>query len=347
MSRLSQTVDVPDNFGEFFEFAYERGWTDGLPVVPPTPELVELMFGQLTRDPQDVIARVPPAMGEATVERIAVNAVMAGCKPAYMPVLMAAVEAMCAPEFNLTNIQTTGDSTTPGIILNGPVRSALEINCKEGATGPGSRANATIGRAIRLILLNVGGGSPGTVDRSMLGQPAKYSFCLGEDEEHSPWEPFHVSRGFAAAESVVTVVPVLYTQFAWPLVVDVATVLNSMADAMATPSHSNSAYFDAPVSWIVPPANAGLLARAGHDRRAVQEYLFEHARIPATDYPQSRDQQMWDYKLHIEGGDVLVVDSPDDVFVWVAGGDDYTGALYLGGAEASRPVSVSLDAFVA
>ncbi len=340
---MADILDAPDDPSDFFDFMYNQGWTDGLPVIPPTPELVEKMVRFTGEKADRIVAQVPPTLGKATVEAIAINALMAGCKPEYMPVLLAGVKAMCSPQFNLTNIQTTGDSTTPGLILNGPIRTALDVNCKEGAVGPGRRANATIGRAIRLILLNIGGGIPGTTDRSMLGQPAKYTFCLGEDEEHSPWEPFHVSKGYAADESVVTVIPVLYTQFAWPLVVDVPTILNSMADAMATYSHSNTAYFEAPVSWIIPPANAGLLAKHGYTRRSVQEYLYEHARIPIDRYPISPDSQMWQYKPRVEGEEVLVVDRPEDILIWVAGGDDYTGALYLGGAEASTPVSMALE----
>jgi hypothetical protein len=336
---MVELIDVPDDVGEAFDAVYERGWTDGLPVIPPTPERVARMVEQSGRAAEEPIASVPPRFGEASVEAIAVNAVMAGCKPEYMPVLLAAVKAMCAPEFNLMGIQTTGDSVGPGAILNGPIRQTIDVNCAEGAAGPGNRANATIGRAIRLILMNVGGGAAGTTDRAMIGHPGKYAFCLGENEEHSPWEPFHVSRGFERDESTVTIVPVLQTQFAWPLVVDAETTLSSMVEAMAITGHSNPAYAAAPVTWIVPPANAGVLSRAGYSRRDVQQHLFEHARIPIERYPRSERDQMWAYEkdLVTEGDEVLVVADPQDILLVVAGGYDYSGAMYVGGWNA-RPV---------
>lgn len=187
-----------------YEYAYEQGWTDGLPVIPPTPARVAAMVAGSGLPAGQVVGRVASKGGEATVERIAINAVMAGCRPDYMPVLIAAVEAMTAPKFELAGIQTTTNPVCLVMVLNGPVRERLDVNCSNGCLGPGWRANATLGRAIRLVQLNIGGAIPGAVSKSTHGQPGRFSFCFGEWEERSPWAPWHVERGFAKDDSVVT-----------------------------------------------------------------------------------------------------------------------------------------------
>ena len=186
----------------------ERGWSDGLPIIPPTPEAVERMLAAVKREPDEIVATIPPSWGEATVEKIAINAVMAGCLPEYMPLIITAVAAMCEPQINLKSLQPTTHPVAPLLIINGPIVKKLNINSKSGAFGPGWRSNATIGRAIRLMLMNIGGAYPGKTDMSTQGQPSKYIFCIAENEEDSPWEPLHVERGFAAGTSTVSVVGV-------------------------------------------------------------------------------------------------------------------------------------------
>ncbi|MEA3154612.1 MAG: hypothetical protein QOK44_2201, partial [Betaproteobacteria bacterium] len=176
-------LEVSDDLEEAYAALYKRRLTDGLPVIPPTDERVGRMLAGLPLEPTRVIAALPPSGGLATVEKIAINAVMAGCLPDYLPVLVAAVGAMAEPQFNLTGIQTTTNPVAPFVLINGPVRQDIEVNCGAGALGPGWRANATIGRAIRLILINIGGATPGDVDKSILGMPGKYTLCLGELEE--------------------------------------------------------------------------------------------------------------------------------------------------------------------
>jgi hypothetical protein len=155
-----------------------------------------------------VVARLAVEDAECTLEKIAINAVMAGCQPASMPVLIAVVRAVADPAFNLTGIQATTNPVTPLIIVNGPIRQQLGINCGYGCFGPGWQANATIGRALRLLLINVGGGIPGGRDMAVMGQPGKYTMCVGENEADSPWEPLHVARGLQPQQSAVTVVGV-------------------------------------------------------------------------------------------------------------------------------------------
>jgi hypothetical protein len=190
---------------DVFEFMFERGLTDGLPVVPPTPERVAWMLTGTRRDPREVIATVAPNMAPLTVEKVAVNAVMAGCSPAYLPVAIAALEAVCTDTFNIHGVMATTWGATPVIIVNGPIRRRLGMNMGIMALGYGSRPNATIGRAVKLVLRNVGGSRPGDIERSALGAIGKFTTCFAEWEERSPWEPLHVERGFQKDESVVTV----------------------------------------------------------------------------------------------------------------------------------------------
>tara|TARA_B100001123_G_scaffold446151_2_gene599699 strand:+ start:1086 stop:2723 length:1638 start_codon:yes stop_codon:yes gene_type:complete len=188
-----------------FEFMASQGLDDGLPVVPPTEERVLRMLSGTTRAASQVVAHIPPNLAPATVEKIAINAVMAGCRPEYLPVVIAATEAACNDEFNLHGVLATTYFATPVIIINGPIRHRIELNCGGNVFGQGFRTNATIGRALQLLVRNVGGGRPGGIDMSTLGQPGKFTCCIGEHEELSCWEPFHVERGFSPETSTVTV----------------------------------------------------------------------------------------------------------------------------------------------
>jgi hypothetical protein len=190
---------------DVFEFMFERGLTDGLPVVPPSPERVAWMLTGTARDPRDIVAVVPPNLAPLSVEKVAVNAVMAGCRPEYLPVIIAALEAICTDEFNIHGVMATTWGATPVIVVNGPIRKRLGMNMGMMALGYGSRPNATIGRAVKLVLRNVGGSRPGEIERSTLGAIGKFTTCFAEWEERSPWQPLHVERGFKREESVVTV----------------------------------------------------------------------------------------------------------------------------------------------
>jgi hypothetical protein len=189
---------------DVFEFMFDQGLTDGLPVVPPTPERVIRMLRGTRRDAQEVIGTCPPNYAPLTIEKIAINAVMAGCKPEYLPVVLAAAEIICTPEFCMHGLTATTYGATPIIVVNGPIRQTIGMNMGINVLGQGNRANATIGRAIKLIVRNVGGGKPGEIERATLGSPSKYTCCFAEFEERSPWEPLHVERGFNASDSVVT-----------------------------------------------------------------------------------------------------------------------------------------------
>ena len=188
-----------------FEFMVDRGLTDGLPVVPPTEQKVVEMLTGTSRTPSEIVAKVPPNLAAVTVEKVAVNAVMAGCRPEYLPVVLTALEAACSDQFNLHGVLATTYFAGPVVVVNGPIRREIGLNCEGNVFGQGSRANATIGRALQLVVRNVGGGKPGEVDMSTLGQPGKFTCCIGEYEEASCWDPLHVERGFAQSDSTVTV----------------------------------------------------------------------------------------------------------------------------------------------
>jgi hypothetical protein len=186
------------------EAMFARGWSDGLPLVPPTPERVLAMLEGTSRAPGEVVATVPPDLAPCTVEKVAINAVMAGCKPEYLPVVIAAVEAACTDTFNVHGVLATTMGVGPVIVVNGPVRRSIGMNSGINVLGQGNRANATIGRALQLVIRNVGGGRPGEVDRATYGNPGKLGFCFAEDEEGSPWEPLSTDFGAAPGTSTVT-----------------------------------------------------------------------------------------------------------------------------------------------
>src|SRR5438093_7230659 len=200
----ARTLELDDDYPAINELYVERGWTDGLPIVPPTAERVAEFVRRTERDRHEVVAVLPPRQGEATIEKLAINAVMAGCRPEYFPIVVAAVEAVSQPPFNLDAVQATTHPVAPLLIVNGPIAREIGLNGSYNAFGQGFRANVTIGRALRLVLMNVGGGLPGSGDRATQGNPAKIAYCVAENEAENPWEPLHVEAGLPADASVVT-----------------------------------------------------------------------------------------------------------------------------------------------
>ncbi len=255
---------------DIFEFLFDQGLTDGLPVIPPTPERVLRMLGGTTRDPQEVLGIVPPNLAPVTVEKVAINAVMAGCMPDYLPVVLAAIEAITREQFNMHGVLATTHFPTPVIIVNGPVRDRIGMNYRMNVLGQGNRANATIGRAVQLVVRNVGGGRPGEVDRAALGQPGKYTFCFPEFEERSNWEPFHVERGFERDESVVTVyagngpTPIIDQ-----LARDAKSLATSYGLALAAMGHPKQ-YRTGETVVIVPPEHVDTFAKDGWTKDQVR-----------------------------------------------------------------------------
>jgi hypothetical protein len=256
-----------------FEALFDRGWTDGLPVVPPTEARVLGMLEGTTRVPDEVVAVVPPDLVECTVEKVAVNAVMAGCRPEYLPVVLAAVEAACTDEFNMHGLLATTYFSGPVVVVNGPLARRIGMNSGGNALGQGNRANLTIGRALQLVIRNVGGGRPGGVDRATLGHPGKLSFCFAEDEEGSPWEPLSVHRGLEPDADAVTLfagegVRGIVDQLSR----DADSLARSMAACLRTTAHPKLVLgFDA--TLVVSPEHARVFREAGWTRQRLIDEL--------------------------------------------------------------------------
>ncbi|MBI4312015.1 MAG: hypothetical protein HY681_09555 [Chloroflexi bacterium] len=295
----------------------DKGWSDGLPIVPPTAERVARMLAAVDMDPQQVVMQVPPRWGDATVEKLAINAVMAGCLPKYLPVIVAACEAMADPSFNLYAVQATTHSCAPLVVVNGPIRARLGLNSTAGAFGPGWRANATIGRATRLVLLNVGGGFPGIGDMSTQGAPSKYSFCVAENEEENPWEPLHVERGFLPEQSAVTVFacepPHNINDHSGRSAADILTIV---AGAIAV-TGANNAYTGGETLLALGPEHAATIAKDGFKKNDVREWLHRKAVVPLERYTQDTLLERFQ---RIPDGPVPMVRSPEDLAIIVLGG---------------------------
>lgn len=263
------------------EELHARGCTDGLPVIIPTAQRVERMVLASGQDADMVLGTMGPGNGVATVEKVAVAAVMAGCLPDYMPLVMAAVRAVIAPVFDLTEMQATTHCTAPLIIVNGPARHLCgPVASGYGALGPGHRANASIGRALRLAMINIGKGRPGVSDMALLGHPGKFTYCLAEDEEHSPLAPLHVDLGFDAEQSVVTVVgaeaphSVIFSGSGDdPRVYQV--LLDMLAIGLANPATNNAILTSGTGVVVLNPDHAAVFAKAGLERRDIAAELCE------------------------------------------------------------------------
>ncbi len=299
-----------------------QGWTDGLPIVPPTEDDVREFLRFTDRASREVVAVLPPRQGEATVERIAISAVMAGCRPEYLPVVITAVEALADPAFNLDSIQATTHPVAPLLIVNGRIAREVGINSGYNAFGQGFRANLTIGRAVRLLLMNVGGGLPGTGDRATQGSPAKIAYCVAENEEASPWEPLHVEAGFPADTSTVTAIGCegphnIQDHFSYTGL----GILKVIAGAMGQAGSNNILAGGHPVLSL-GPEHAATIARDGFSKRQVKEFMFEHARFPLARLGE-------EYRKHlIQRG---AKDAPDTMVPAVRSADQLT-VIVVGGA---------------
>lgn len=262
------------------EACFERGWTDGLPVVAPTEARLARMLAGTRRDPSDLVAAVPPDFAECTVEKVALNAVLAGCRPDYLPVVLAAVEAACTDSFNIHGLLATTHFAGPVVVVNGPIARAIGMNSGVNALGQGNRANATIGRALQLVVRNVGGGRPGEVDRATLGTPAKYSFCFAEDEAGSSWEPLSVERGLPEGASAVT----LFAGEAPRAVIDQLSrtpesLARSLAWCLGTVGHPKLALtFDAMV--VISPEHGRVFRDAGWSKTRLRRELAALLELP-------------------------------------------------------------------
>lgn len=330
------------------QYCYEQGWTDGLPVVPPTEERVAAMLAGTTLPRTQVVAKIPPGWGTATVEKIAINCVMAGCEPAYLPVVIAAVRAMTTPALNLNGMQCSTHLSTPLVVVNGPIRAALGMNSGANVFGQGNRANATIGRAVKLILTNVGKAIPGVTDKATLGHPGKYTYCIAENEEQSPWDPLHVERGLKREQSAVTVfgceAPHNINNQASRNAFDLCFTI---ADTMATLG-KNMFYAQGEVMVVMCPSHAETVAADGWSKQHVKEYLYEKARKPVRLvklgglYGREIARNFWPRWVSRTDDEEMVplVRRPSEITLVVAGGAGRHSAFLPGWATPSVTVAI-------
>jgi hypothetical protein len=347
-----------DDYEQAVETFFEKGWSDGLPVVLPTRKLVEAMIAAGGRDRNESLGTIGPKNNEATVEMLAINAVMGGYKPEYFPIVLAAVEAMLAPEHNLTGVIQTTHMCSPLVIVNGPIARELKFNSRDGVFGNGYRANASVGRAVRLAIWNIGGAVPWATDMSTMSNPTEYTFCIAEEEEDNPWEPLHVERGCAPGTNAVTV-------FACegPHSVDAlgspGEMLHVIGDAMRTLGNNNTHYAGQTLV-VLNPRQAEEFAKAGWSKQDVRQHLWENARRTAAELKacgfhgeemrrslieQKRVLARYDYDGAPADISIPVTDRPEDIHIVVAGGRTYFAAVLpgwgaYGGYAVTRPVRV-------
>jgi len=313
-------VEVPSDLDEFYDFVQERSWSDGLPVIPPTDARVAAFLASTPRDPDEIVAVLAPASGEATIRAIATNAVMAGCRPEYLPVVIAAVEAIADPAFNLNSVQVDVNAATLAVLVNGPIREAIGMNWGGGALSGRARANATIGRAVRFAMINLGGARSPESDLTIHGQPGCISMCMAEDEDGSPWEPLHVERGFNRADSVVTVAAVTGTQNVLTGIHEPDAMLTLMADSICTMG-ANTVLLGATGGGPIVSFSrslADLLARDGLTKADVKRVLYERARKPAAFMPGTKRPDRINQML-IDDGEIRALADEAQPIVFVAG----------------------------
>ena len=318
-------VRLDDDIVAINDYYYDQGLADGLPIIPPTPARVEAMQQFCDRAPDEVVGTIPPGFTAATIERLAVNAVMAGCQPEFFPVVLTAIEAMLAEEFNLLGVQATTHSVAPLVVVNGPIAQELHINAGAGVFGPGWRANATIGRAIRLVLLNIGGAYPGMTDKSTMGSPAKYTYCIAENSVDSPWDPWHVDNGFERDTSTVTVIgcesPHNINDHGARTAEE---VLLTIASTIAT-AGNNDIYLVGNPIVMFGPEHAATVAKDGWDKARVRQHLFDIARVPMREFGDFNIDRFAPIRPgYFENPDpessVPLVDDPEQFTILVGGG---------------------------
>ena len=330
------------------EFFFEKEWSDGLPVVPPTEERLAAMLSATRRDPEELIGPVPPLMAPATVRAVALHAVMAGCKPEYLPVVIGAMECLLEERFNLVLLQATTSAGAPFVMVNGPYARQIGLSGGMGCLGPGFRANATIGRALRLMMLNLGGGIPGVTALSGFGGPWRYTYCIAENEEESPWPSYAQARGFDPGANVVTALPLEGPVLVWDdaserperLVVAIADMMSALG--------GGNIYRQADMAVVLSPQHAEIFAKAGMSRDAPHRLLIGHAGRRLGEIRRGgiwrgeSGAARWPFKVPLDDDNAFVpaIGDPGDLHLIVAGGPGSPSSLVMHGITvASRAVS--------
>ncbi len=326
-----------------FEFFLDKAWSDGLPVVTPTEARVARMLEGTPRDPDELIGLIPPAMEPATVRTVAIHAVMAGCKPAYLPVVLGGITLMLREDFNLNGVQGTMHGVAPLMIVNGPYAHKIGIHGGNGCFGPGFRANATIGRAIRLMLLNLGGGIPGVASATVFSTPLRYTACITENTERSPWETIAVSRGYGADDNVITCAMVESPRLCYDDASQTPErLLTGLADSMSAMCSWNQ-HVRSDMVVAMGPEHATICARAGMSRADVHAWLIAHAGRRVRDLKGGgnwRPERARALKIVPDDDEhfVPVIKDARDLHLMVAGGWGPLTAMCHGWGGGSRAV---------
>lgn len=353
---LAESLHV-DGYEEAVEMFYDRGWTDGLPVVLPTRKLVEAMVAASGRDAGESLGAIPPKNGEATIGKLAVNAVMGGCKPEHFPIVLAAFEAMMAPEHNLNGVTQTTHMCVSLTIVGGPIARKLNFNSRDGVFGNGYRSNGAVGRALRLALWNLGGAVPWATDMATMSHPGEYAFCIAEEQDDNPWEPLHVERGCAPGSDAVTVFacegPHSVLCQGTP-----EEMLHVLTDSMSSLGNNN-VHAGGQTLVVLNPLNAEEFARRGWTKNDVRDYLWENSRRTLADvkgcgiiHEGFRKAQVDVGRMHFRHNidspkaTVPVTNRPEDIHIVVAGGRTYFAAVLpgwgsFGGYAVTRPIRTS------
>jgi hypothetical protein len=354
--KLKSSVREYADYWTWFEEAVAQGWTDGLPLAPPTEDRVRQIINYLERSPDEVIGALPPRGGLATIEQVAIQCAMAGCLPEHTPIVIAAVEAMLEQDFNLYGVQTTSNPCSPLVVVTGPCAVELGFNSADGCFGGGSRANASVGRAVRLILWNIGGGIAGATDLAALGTPAKYAFCIAENHEASPWHALHQDHGFSAQTDCVTVFACASPD---PMYAagNGQHILKVLQGSLPTPG-VNMFHAAGEFMIVLSPRPAHALAAAGYTKSELCRWLFDNATYDAEALRQagllSGAEPLatyWGMAETVADGQTItdesrlpMVHSPEDIHIVVAGGSAQWWMAFLagwgdyGGGAVTRPI---------
>lgn len=323
LEEVEPLIEVPDSLDEMYNTMYRLDWTDGLPVIPPTEERVQKMVTYVRKDAKEIVGEMPPFRGVTTVGNIAANAVMAGCLPEHMPVLMAMVRGCQEIDISMSVSLTGGAQAAPMTIINGPIRKELDINCTRGLMGPGRRSNAALGRALQFMLRNIGGATMGIQEPDYLSHPGRYCFCFGENEEESPWEPLSEERGFSQGTSTVTVTGITSVINNGIYILDWRTILDVVSDSLTYFGNYTLGFGGGDsTQWVfMIPEQARRCSEAGLSKQDVKEYVWEKIRIPYSQLPEKMRAigSPSEVGYPSEAGDqVRSPKSPDDIMVVVA-----------------------------
>jgi len=334
------------------EHFFSKQWSDGLPVVPPTEARLAAMLAATPRAPEELIGLVPPLMAPATVRAIALHAILAGCKPDYLPIVIGALECVLDERFNLTLLQATTSAGAPFILVNGPYARGVGVHGGMGCFGPGFRANATIGRALRLMMMNLGGGIPGVTALSGFGGPWRYTYCIAENAAESPWPSYACARGFEPHANVITAIPLEGPVLVWDDVSQAPERLVVAIADMMTALGGGNIYRQADMAVVLSPQHAAVFASAGVSRSDAHRMLIERARRPLGDIRRggiwrgASGAARWPFRIELNDDAALVpaVGDPGDLHLIVAGGSGSPASLVMHGITvASRAVSRSYE----